>query len=238
MRLSNSYKQNSKDWYAWRDTGIGASEIAVIMGVSPYGTRFELWAQKLKLLAKPEFNPFAAAAMKRGHDLEPVARERFEKLQGKEYPALNCEHQEFNFIRASLDGYNAEENAVLEIKCPGKVDHAAAKKGFVPEKYEIQVQAQLAISGAAFGYYVSFDGKDDLVVIRVEPNPAMQASIIQAVREFWDLIQTKTPPKVDYSDLGSLVSTLVKQVERVNQTIEALKVLNDAFATNKFLGGN
>lgn len=237
MKRANAFKQNSREWYKWRGTGLGASDAPVVMGVSPYKTRFELWGEKVGLLTPPDPNPFAVAAMKRGHELEPEARKRYEALAGRSFEAVNCEHPDFSFIRASLDGFNEELNKFIEIKCPGKADHQLARRGLVPEKYVVQMQAQYAVSGAAAADYVSYDGKDDLVVIAVKPDLELQAKIVQALREFWALVESKTPPKVDALDLVRVVDSIQGQTKKLMAQIEGLKALADAMAGQLFLGG-
>ncbi len=121
-----SVKQNGKEWREWRGRGLGASDAAAIMGVSPYCTTFELWLAMTGIRAREPFNEYAIVAMKRGVELEPKARALFEQKMGKKFPAESAEHDEYDFIRASFDGYCQELNALVEIKCPGKVDHATA----------------------------------------------------------------------------------------------------------------
>ena len=38
------------EWLAWRRSGIGASDVAGILGISPWASPFTVWADKLGLL--------------------------------------------------------------------------------------------------------------------------------------------------------------------------------------------
>lgn len=50
-----TYKAGSPQWHAARAEGLGGSEIAAVMGLSPYESRFSLWHRKAGLLAdEPE----------------------------------------------------------------------------------------------------------------------------------------------------------------------------------------
>src|SRR5258707_6935375 len=136
MKISSESIPNSKQWYAWRSKGLGASDAPAILGASPWTSRFELWAYRTGLLPKPEFNAFALKAVERGNQLEPLACEVYEKMTGLSVQKnVNCEHDQYPFIRASLDGYIESNNTILEIKCPGKIDHAKAIEGENPDKY-------------------------------------------------------------------------------------------------------
>ena len=35
--------QNTDEWLIWRNTGLGASDAATILGKNPYQTAFDLW---------------------------------------------------------------------------------------------------------------------------------------------------------------------------------------------------
>ncbi len=60
-------------WLHARRQGVTASEIAVIMGLSPYGSPYELYHRKLGNLPPLADNP----AMERGRVLEPVVADMF-----------------------------------------------------------------------------------------------------------------------------------------------------------------
>jgi putative phage-type endonuclease len=61
------------EWLAARRKGITASEIAALMGISPWSSPYKLYHQKLGLLPADEVTP----AMERGNVLEPYVVEKF-----------------------------------------------------------------------------------------------------------------------------------------------------------------
>jgi len=85
------------EWLAWRRGLITASEMPIIMGVSPYLTPFELWEQKLGLKTHEQSN----MAINKGKFWEPKVRAVYEFDTGMEFPPLNVEAYPFG---ASLDG--------------------------------------------------------------------------------------------------------------------------------------
>jgi putative phage-type endonuclease len=125
-------QQNSAEWHQWRGKGLGSSDAPIVMGKSKWATRYELWLQKTGLAIKKEFSNYATS---RGHNLEAIARKHWELETGLKAPATNFTHAEYDYLRASLDGYNAQNNLILEIKCPGKADHDTAKQMRVPLHY-------------------------------------------------------------------------------------------------------
>jgi putative phage-type endonuclease len=225
LKRANNFKQNSKEWYAWRGKGLGASDAPAIMGDSPWTTKFELWGQKTGLLPRPDLHPFAVSAMERGKLLEPKVREWYRQKTGYVLEAdVNCEHPTYEFLRASLDGWRDEDQIVREIKCPGKVDHATALKGRVPTKYVPQVQFQLFVTGAQVAEYISFDGQDGVVII-VPRNDEYISRLESEALLFWELVKNNEPPKVEASDLNRLVSQISQLTEKKARLVSALELV-------------
>jgi putative phage-type endonuclease len=177
-------------WLNWRSKGIGASDSTIIAGVSPWMTREDLWAKKIGQKKADETSNWA---IDRGNKLEPIARAHYELMVGFESQPILCEHREYPFIRASLDGYNHSRKIVLEIKCPGRVDHDKALRGKIPLKYYPQVQHQLFVTNALLAHYFSFDGKNG-VIVEIFPDLEYISWLLNEIKIFWDCINKKIPP--------------------------------------------
>lgn len=219
-------KQNSSQWRTWRGLGLGASDAPAFMGASPWTSPFELWLQKTGLMDRATPNEYQLAAMRRGTELEPVARAMFELEKGAKFEAISAEHDDHSWLRASFDGHNAELNAILEIKCPNKVDHAKAVKGQVPSKYMAQVQQQLLISGAAVCYYYSWDGRSDKgAIVEVRPDADYQGLLLKTALDFWQRVCTKVPPDITSADVKKVVDSLTQGLEQVNRASAVLAII-------------
>lgn len=198
-------EQGTQAWDAWRMGGLGSSDAPVVMGVSPFTTRRQLWEEKLGLRRR-EVNEWAT---QRGHRYEPRARALYEMQNGfvEMRPAL-VEHAAYPFLRASLDGFSEDRRVVLEIKWVGKDAFAAAREGVVPDKYWPQLQEQLLVTGAERADYYSFvienEGKPDEhvdgVTVKVYPDMAYCRRLRDELCAFWELIQTRTPPATTARD--------------------------------------
>lgn len=186
--------QNTDEWEEWRRQRIGASDLPVIMGDSPWKTPFGLWEEKLGL--SKSIGNFAT---QRGHDLEPKARNSFELEMGAEFHPMLAVHQNYDWCGASLDGFNEELSAILEIKCPGKEDHATAMSGKIPDKYKAQINWQLFVTGAKLCYYYSFDGETGAVVIAY-PDLKYCQELFKEAAAFWALVKARTPPPLTDRD--------------------------------------
>lgn len=184
-------KQGDPEWYQFRRTHIGASDAISIMGMSPWKSTLELYEDKVFQLDQKE-NSY----MYRGKQLEPIALEEFERETGLiMFPGVFV-HDRLNWMCASFDGITLEEDAIVEIKCPGKKDHSVALNGMVPDKYMPQLQHQLFISGLNFAYYYSFDGCKG-IILEVKRDQEFIDKLIEKEFEFWHCLVTLTPPRIE-----------------------------------------
>jgi putative phage-type endonuclease len=199
-------KQGSNEWHEWRRMGIGSSDAPVIMGVSPYKTRFQLWEEKTGKVPSKETSNYI---QQKGHDNEPRARALFEIECDIEMPADLAVHPKYPFLRASLDGINREAGCVLELKYVGKEDHVLAKnEKKVPEKYEWQCVHQHLVTELPLVKYGSFyrpDGsKGELIVVDVPRDVEKEKVLFEEAKKFWELVQSDTPPELTDRDFKRL----------------------------------
>ena len=190
--------QQSTEWHKWRRDGIGASESAVVAGISPYKTAFQLWEEKTGRAADGTEIHWG---IKRGLELEPKARALFELEFGLDMEPVCREHESLPWLRASLDGWNEEERAVLEIKCPGKKVHQEAMTGIIPEHYLYQLAHQITVMDAKKVYYYSYDGESGICIEKdaIEFKSYI-TKILKNGSEFWKHVTSDRPPPFDSGD--------------------------------------
>lgn len=187
-------EQGTYEWLTFRRSHVCASDAPAIMGLSPYKTKQQLMDEKLRYYEQ-HCNPY----MQRGKDLEPVALEKFqEETNLIMFPMVGV-HDSIDWMAASFDGVSICRKYIVEIKCPGKKDHALAMQGKVPEKYYPQVQHQICVSDVDFAYYYSFDGENG-VTIKVERDNEFIEKMVDMEREFWDTLQSVTLEKAKKAD--------------------------------------
>lgn len=206
-------EQGSTDWLAWRSKGIGGSDAPIIMGVSPWKTPYELWREKTAKATRSSLPNFQ---QQRGIDLEPKARARYELFTDIEAPPALFEHPEFPHFRVSLDGWNEARKVVLEIKCPGREDHAKAKAGEVPEKYIYQLEMQLWVAGGTEAHYFSYTedkkGAVDTALVVYKSVPERKEKMINALHKFWDCVVRDVPPALSDKDAMVLEDLAAKDL--------------------------
>lgn len=195
-----SLSQGSKEWIAYRKLKVMASEAPTVMGLSKYETPYKLWQRKLGLIEDKEQTP----AMKRGIELEPIARNLFNMDNMSNFQPIVAESDSYEFLAASLDGY--ENGEVLEIKCNGEKNHALAMNGSIPPDHYCQMQVQMFVTDSLKGYYFSFDGNDGKK-IEVEFDPQYCQNMIPRLKDFYKQLicfEAPTLQKGDYKEMENM----------------------------------
>lgn len=183
-----------EDWLKWREGGLGASDAATVMGVSPFETPEELWLRRTgRLGRKPDTFP-----MRRGRMLEPHARAEYERRTGLLMPKQLGMHDVFHWLRASFDGLNREVPRASEFKCPGKEDHGKACRGEVPAHYVWQCVALNLVSSLPEVDYFSFDPgtatrEGTSALITVERDLSLEKAYLQRAARFWACVEQDRP---------------------------------------------
>ena len=196
-----------------------------MLGESDFMTPFQLWKIKTGQAEPVKTN----WAMQRGTDAEPEIRRLYEELYNVRTTAPVMEFSQWPILSASLDGYSEELGILAEFKYPGQAKHEMAMRGEVPKTYKAQIQAQLLVSGCDTAHYVSYNGKSIAVVV-VKPDPLMQGRILDACKEFWECVQTKTPPPgspvILESETLDILSARYKTLVRIaDQTDAEIKLI-------------
>ena len=179
-----------EEWLAWRRAGIGSSDASAVMDCSKWSTPFELMIDKIGLSYGRVRNYWEWKAMNRGIELEPEARTVYENYSGILMPAKRILHPVYPQLRATCDGFNEEQNKVLEIKCPGKTNHLKALRGNIPKQYFWQCVHLLMVSNADCLDYWSYD-EDCGVAVTMYRDLAVENRLLQAELRFWDWVQEK-----------------------------------------------
>jgi len=189
-------QQGSPEWHEHRRTHRNASETATVLGLSPWQTAYQLWAEKTGR-AQPQA---PTAAMEHGTRMEPAARAAYEERTGLVMEPLVLVDGENS---ASVDGMTLDGRLILEVKCPAKGKASAlwqaVSSGEVPEHYRWQLQHQLMVSGAELAHLFVFV-EDDAVLLEHAPDRESWNVLRQAWDEFMQFVNSDTPPPLTDRD--------------------------------------
>lgn len=208
MGLDRISPNTRKRWLKARETqGIGGSEAAAIVGLSPWMSATELW--QIKTRQKPP-KEISNEAIEKGIAFEPVLRELFKA----KHPEYDVRHYPFDilfqaerpWLFATLDGEiwdkSKERWGVLEIKTATPQNKVAWSKwdNAIPQAYLVQVTHQLLATGydfvTLFACLFNFEGDMTIREYRFERERMTDdmAWLLEKEEQFWRKVQMRQQP--------------------------------------------
>lgn len=187
-----------EDWLTARASFLGASETAGILGCG-YADQspITIWASKVHGIA----DELEMKRLRIGVLMEPVLRELFTDETGivlDDLPPWTVyRHAQFPWMGATLDGIAG--GIPVELKNVGPYNRKDWE-GEPPLKFLVQVQHQIAVCDAPYGYLFGLIGGNEPVVTRVERHDRLIAIILQKLAEFWGYVERRELPPVDDSE--------------------------------------
>lgn len=189
-------EKNHDKWLKTRDMGIGGSDAAVIMGLNPYKSPYQLWMEKTGQAAPPDLsgNRFVYWGTKN----EPNVAEWFQEETGKKVRKLGTlQNRTYPFMLANVDRQICGENAGLEIKTADVRHYKEWKDDEIPDAYYCQCLHYMAVTGSDYWYIAVLIGGNDPMWKRIDRNEDDVQTLISNEREFWSLVQTHTAPPIE-----------------------------------------
>ena len=194
-----------------RRSGIGGSDIAAIVGLSPWATAYDVWRSKVEPDAEREAEISGKMAVRLGVELEDFAARLFTEATGKRVQRCNHQFQcpGAEVFTANLDRVIIEHGApvyrnelrtssILECKTASRADEWGEPwTDAIPEHYKCQTQWYMGVTGAARCYVsvVFLTMPYRHAVYLVERDEDLIAYLFTAGGQFWrDYVETKTPP--------------------------------------------
>ena len=193
-------KQGSNAWLEWRKQHITATDSAKIMGKNPWSTALDCYDEKIN-----GKTTFISAAMQKGMDSEPLARECLIATHGINLSPKVFRSLEYPLMGASLDAVSDDNKIVYEIKCVGEKTMERALKGEIAPMYIIQCNKQMLVMGldSMFLFYYFNDFLHHTV--KVERDEKLIDEIIKSDTKFWnDHILPHLPPEKHGEDYNKI----------------------------------
>lgn len=219
-----------EEWRKNRGTYIGGSDVAAILGLSPYpqATPGNVWAEKVRALER-----FAAG----DENLEPDMQTRFthwgkrlESVVLDEYelrigvkvprnPFTLYRHPQHPFIGGTLDGdvfaLPSGDKRIAEVKTTDTwVQYRSQMWGpdgsdEVPDWYYAQAMQYMIVRRAHGEAVTMCDfavliGGNDFRILHVRYDEEIAETMIAKQVEFWQLVERRSPPPFDYRAPGAL----------------------------------
>ena len=207
-----------EEWLEYRRQGIGGSDAAALMGVSPFATARDLYYDKLKIVSyKDDDSNWVEKRI--GHLLEDLVAEIFCKKTDYHIYQIHkmFRHPVYSFMLADIDYFITlpnGETAILEIKTTNY--NAKDKWWFdgkktVPVNYEIQGRHYMTVMDLDHVFYCCLYGnnEDEVIIRHIERDKAYEDELIALESDFWNnYIQKKIPPP--YTEDGEMILRSVR----------------------------
>ena len=201
------------EWLAYRRCGVGGSDAAAILGISPWRTARDLYYDKLGVaeIVADEDN---WVQLEIGTLLEPLVARIFAKKTGLRVYQRKAmfRHPKYPWMLADLD-YLVElpdgGTAILEIKTTNynaRDNWWYNGEEIVPVYYETQGRHYMAVMNIDRVYFCCLYGnsKDDVIIRHLDRDEAYEEELIELEEAFWrDHVLSRTPPP--YVENGELI---------------------------------
>lgn len=186
----------SPEWLQARKSGIGASDISVILGTAKWGTPYKLWKAK-----QPDSVEEPSTVMMMGHALERLVLDCFEDQRNvvlarppDSVPSI-VKWSDDPIVMASLDAYDINTGEPVDAKTTGYA-------GTTPRQYVEQVMWQAGIMGADRGWLAWLNRTTgDTWIEPIETDWLWFDMAVGAAREWWERhIVGEEPPQLTARD--------------------------------------
>ncbi|MDO9104701.1 MAG: YqaJ viral recombinase family protein, partial [Methylovulum sp.] len=226
---------------------VSASDADIVLGRSPYKTRYRLFAEKKGLILPEnlENNPH----VRRGIRLEPLARKAFEQRHDTLLLPLCAESDDYPFLRASFDGI--DDNGIpVEIKAPSEKNFRDTQNEFeaftmdefndaltqgasskLYNRYYSQVQQQICVAGTDRAWLSFYLNDHEYVDFSVPRDDVFIGELIFEATKFVKCLENNIPPeRIQERDIyipsGQDLdqwNALAANYHRIEEMIEACK---------------
>jgi putative phage-type endonuclease len=179
-----------------RLNGIGGSDMPIILGLSSYKTPYQLWLEKTGQTDIKEDSQTPWQYW--GSKLEHVIRDEFSLRHNVkvEQPEAIV-HPMCDFMRANVDGFIPELNAVLEIKTTASFnakEWGEVGTDIIPLNYLVQVAHYCAVTNADCAYIAVLIGGNDYREYKYTRDLELELKIMDEAKKFWDCVVNRIEP--------------------------------------------
>lgn len=178
-------KMNHAEWLQSRRKGIGGSDVAAILGMSPWRSPYSVWADKTGRLPLNEVgNEFTHW----GTIMEPILAHEFEDVTGKKVYRQNKTYFDplHPYLRANIDRDIAGEPGFLEIKTATEYKSGEWVDDEVPVPYQLQVQHYMYVLNRPYVYFAYLVGGHHFNFKRVERDQEAIDTFEPLLIDWWE----------------------------------------------------
>lgn len=226
LQLLPKPRHGSQEWLErrWRDDEgrcvFGASDIPVLMGVSPWRSRAELFIDK----STPPTVKEETDAMRRGNLLEAPLLEEASRILG-----VNIVTPKFQYHKGRLmvshDGLpdGDLENPEFGVEVKTTAAHSVETADDLPDEWRWQAWAQSETIGGKPVFFVVLDKRQRISIVELADNPEARHTLLMEAEEFGALVDSKA----SVADIGLLHELDADQIAKFFRPSAEPKELGD-----------
>ena len=223
--MDQPLRQLQQDDVRDRRDGLGGSDSPIVLNVSPFKTRKQLWQEKLGIIAQEEEKPI----MKRGHYMEDKVADMYEGLTGLKTRKVlrRIIHPQYPFLFAHVDRVIEGDKrgpGVLEIKCPGSMMARKCDREGMQNYYLIQIAHYLGVTGYKWGVIVVLDYDNwKIIPYEMTPDKDLIKLIFDEDIKFWEYVKSgEEPPESEVKiEAGDIVPGEAVNMEKIDPQLWA-----------------
>jgi len=214
---------------------LGGSDVAGILGISPWKTPLDVYLDKVEPRDEPS-DPGRTRVLNRGKRMEPYIVDLLQEETGLQIIARGNRYidPELSFVAAEIDAEAASgENVEIKTVSPFKArEWGEQQTDEVPLHYTAQVMHGLMVTGRQVCVLGVLIGADDFRIYRVERDDDTIAAIREREIAFWrDYVEARVPPEAsNVADLKTLygrdAGTAIEASDDVLRQLNDLRNLN------------
>ena len=196
-----------------RSKFLGSSDMAAILGLSPWATPLDLFLLKRGEAPPADADPDKARLFRRGKRMEPVIVNMLEEERGLQIVARNQRYidPEFDFLACEIDAEAIDEGERVNVECKSahhftKWKYGAEGTDETPIEYSCQAMFSLMITGRQRCIFGVLFGTDNLVVYELKRDEATIAEMRRRAVSFWrdHVLKGVPPPVLNFADVQKM----------------------------------
>jgi putative phage-type endonuclease len=192
--MITALKSRQDYFLADRNSYLGASDMAAILGVDDHKTALDVYNEKLGLVPRFEGNN----QTKRGQRLEDIAAQEYSQHTGNKVHRRRTEllHPQYDFIRGHIDRRVVGDKRPVEIKVPSRGMFHKMKREGLPMSQIVQMQSYLWLDASPVGDFAIFcPDVWELLPFEVPAQPELFEKIERYAVVFWqEHVLRQVPP--------------------------------------------
>lgn len=200
FEILERFPDGSPEWLEQRRHGIGASDVAAVLGESPFSTPYRVWLDKIG----QRWDAPKGEHLEWGHRLEPAIAQWVADHHpevGQVCDGIDVASVEYPWLTAKPDRVIVPDGArdtLIPLELKTSSEWMSGEWDTIPPHYLLQVLTQCIVLGADRGYLAALIGGHStrFFEVIVSEHQSKVERIITETEKFWQRVTALDPPPV------------------------------------------